>query len=132
VSIEYGCLCGPPADHPLAGWRFWKVFSAGQNQVVIETGAVDRPFGFLKWIGNYVPGIRDDQVEIWNDYLTDILAKIRSAPDGDPGAQQVVDGNFGQAQLEGMQWGFDDPIGNKKQYILDQVCGPAPGGFCRP
>jgi len=29
--------------HPLAGWRYWRVYSIGTNDVVIETGAYDQP-----------------------------------------------------------------------------------------
>ena len=31
------------AGHPLAGWRYWRVYSIGTNDVVIETGAYDQP-----------------------------------------------------------------------------------------
>jgi hypothetical protein len=27
--------------HPLAGWRYWRVYSVGTNDLVIETGAAD-------------------------------------------------------------------------------------------
>jgi hypothetical protein len=29
--------------HPLAGWRYWRVYSIGTNDIVIETGAYDQP-----------------------------------------------------------------------------------------
>ena len=41
--------------HPLAGWRYWRVYSIGTNDVVIETGAYDQPGpGFVFYAGYYI------------------------------------------------------------------------------
>ena len=41
------------AGHPLAGWRYWRVYSIGTNDVVIETGAYDQPGPGLKNYAGY-------------------------------------------------------------------------------
>jgi hypothetical protein len=47
------------AGHPLAGWRYWRVYSIGTNDVVIETGAYDQPGpGPMNYIGYYVAQYR--------------------------------------------------------------------------
>ena len=41
--------------HPLAGWRYWRVYSIGVNDVVIETGAYDEPApGLANYAGYYI------------------------------------------------------------------------------
>jgi hypothetical protein len=41
--------------HPLAGWRYWRVYSVGAHEVIIETGAYDQPGpGPLNYIGYYL------------------------------------------------------------------------------
>ena len=43
------------AGHPLAGWRYWRVYSIGTNDIVVETGAYDQPApGPKNYIGYYV------------------------------------------------------------------------------
>lgn len=50
------------AGHPLAGWRYWRVYSIGTNDVVVETGAYDQPgpgpanyagYYLSKWVVEY-------------------------------------------------------------------------------
>jgi hypothetical protein len=41
--------------HPLAGWRYWRVYSIGTNDVVVETAAYDQPGPtLLNYLGYYV------------------------------------------------------------------------------
>ncbi len=41
--------------HPLAGWRYWRVYSIGPGDVVIETGAYDGPGpGPKNYLGYYL------------------------------------------------------------------------------
>ena len=42
-------------NHPLAGWRYWRVYSIGTNDVVIETGAYDQPGpGLIRYAAYYL------------------------------------------------------------------------------
>lgn len=61
--------------HPLAGWRYWRVFSIGVDDVVIETGAVDTSASILlnpaksfeNFVGYYL--FKKQQVKTWADDL---------------------------------------------------------------
>jgi hypothetical protein len=105
------------SNHPLAGWRYWKTYQNGPGGVVIETGAVDTCIGFKACTGGYFAG--SDQVTIWHDYLTHIKDALS--------VQRVSDPNFGDDRLNGVWNGSVD-----REYILTNICGPGPGGFCRP
>ena len=53
--------------HPLAGWRYWRAFSEGTNDIVIETGAVDTNApGLVNWAGYYF--LKGIQIESWQQY----------------------------------------------------------------
>lgn len=53
---------------PLSGWRYWRVFSIGTNDIVIETGAVDVAGpGTLNYTGYYLG--KSTQIKYWEEYL---------------------------------------------------------------
>ena len=68
------------AGHPLAGWRYWRVYSIGTNDVVIETGAYDSPGpGPVNYSGYYVSMGTIKQA--WKQYMTYIQVALK-APQG--------------------------------------------------
>jgi hypothetical protein len=99
--------------HPLAGWRYWRVFPvesgpATPYHLVIETGAVDVPGPGLKnYIGFYLT--KADQLQCWEDYLSFIKR--------DTQAQQLK--MFSNFNIVRGKWGFD------KTYILNNLCTSA-------
>jgi len=100
--------------HPLAGWRYWRVFSIGVNDVVIETGAVDtyavlllNPSRSAENIAGYYV-FRQRQMKTWADDLRYIQQKL-GAPQGSTPQYNVVDG----------QW---NPQWPPQSYILNNVC----------
>jgi hypothetical protein len=103
--------------HPLAGWRYWRVYSIGTNDLVVETGAADLPGpGRLDYWGYLIA--RNSQIKIWQEYLQYILADIRknSNGQGDPNASQGSNPNYNHVQGE---WG---PAGPSQNNILQNVC----------
>jgi hypothetical protein len=90
--------------HPLAGWRYWRVLSIGSNDVVIETGAVDKAApGPLNYIGYYLGSSR--QLKTWEDYLRFIQRSL-NAKQGSIPSFNIVQGT----------WGFD------KVYLSNNIC----------
>lgn len=124
-TVLEGNIFDPLPGHPLEGWRFWRVSQVSLGQVLVETGAVDRPApgpATILWpvttFVNYVNYLLFDflQTEIWNQYLThvvDELGGITTSP----------------SYLRRGTW--DDPVFNRT-YIMNHVCGqpPTPQGFC--
>lgn len=54
--------------HPLEGWRYWRVYSIGTNDLVVETGAADLPGPApLDYLGYKI--VRYQQIKIWQEYL---------------------------------------------------------------
>ena len=75
--------------HPLDGWRYFRVFSAGTNDVVVETGSLDRShLGPLNYIGYYIV---QNQLKIWKDDLRYIQTKL-GARQGTNSQYNVVNG----------------------------------------
>lgn len=108
-------------DHPLAGWRFWRVKQFSATEVLIETGSVDKPVGVVNdLIGNTFFG--DDQIHIWRDYLLRIQQLL--------GAPRSSNANYGEDKVNGVWEPADSVVDH--DYILEGICGPQPGGFCRP
>lgn len=101
--------------HPLAGWRYWRAYSIGTNDVVVETGSVDTwgPSGkdFLGyWVFHY------SQLKLWREYLQFILSDLRTRQNnGDPNAAQGINPAY---RVEGV-WNPGSPSPND---ILYQVC----------
>jgi len=70
--------------HPLEGWRYFRVFSIGTNDLVVETGAVDTYAGAgniispllhpLNYSGYYI--FKYKQLKIWEEDLRYILKDI--------------------------------------------------------
>jgi hypothetical protein len=64
--------------HPLSGWRYWRVFSVGPNDVVVETGAADVPGpGPKNTIGFWLSWIEGSQLECWEEYMQYVLRDIQ-------------------------------------------------------
>jgi hypothetical protein len=75
--------------HPLDGWRYWRVFSIGTNDVVIETGAADRAHpGPLNYIGYY---LANGQMKVWEEYLQFIKRDL-NVPQGPHSQWNIVNG----------------------------------------
>lgn len=103
------------SDHPLAGWRYWRVYRSSPSTVVIETGAVDKPFTLGAKIGNVF--LKDDQIKMWKEFMNSIKQLIP--------ADRTTNPEFGDDVLNG-KWGV------RYEENLVEICGPGPGGFCRP
>ncbi|MGB8130242.1 MAG: IPT/TIG domain-containing protein [Candidatus Angelobacter sp.] len=75
--------------HPLDGWRYWRVFSVGTNDIVIETGAADRPHpGPLNYIGYY---LANGQLKVWEEFLQFIKRDL-NVPQGPHSQWNIVNG----------------------------------------
>jgi hypothetical protein len=116
--------------HPLAGWRYWRVYSVGTNDVVIETGAYGQPapnasYGGIRGIANYAGYYisRPVQVKGWEDLLNYIKLKLPDARQG-PSINSL-----GGIRLRTYPWpngpllkGYFDYFGDFTRYILNNVC----------
>jgi hypothetical protein len=120
------------AGHPLAGWRYWRVYSIGTNDVVIETGAYDQPGpGRANYAGyflgpvvirnawrQYVQYFQDQLHALQGTHLTNSLGPppappipLRSAP-----LYAVIPFNGPLVS------GYWDYFGDFTSYILNNVC----------
>lgn len=98
--------------HPLAGWRYWRVYSIGTNDLVVETGAVDTNGpGLANWAGYWFA--RSNQTKMWREFLEFIPTNLRSTG-LDPNANEV----FGTYPVQGV-W---NPFSPSMNDILYQVC----------
>jgi hypothetical protein len=111
------------AGHPLAGWRYWRVYSIATNDIVIETGAYDQPApGPLNYWGYY--GSQRAVSKSWQQYLQYIQLQL--------GAQQgtslgnTLDGkqlkNYYPFPGGPLLRGYWDYLGDFTNYILENVC----------
>jgi hypothetical protein len=114
--------------HPLAGWRYWHVYSIGTNDVVIETGAYDQPGAGLipgqiavNWAGYYI--FQGTVKKSWMKYLQFIKAAI-GAPQG-----SHLNNSLGGISFRTFPpWngpvlnGYWDYFGDFTNYILNNVC----------
>jgi len=101
-------------NHPLVGWRYWRVFELEPGTVVVETGAVDKPapWGQLGYyIDRYIKGA---QLKIWKTHLQHIAIET--------GLPYWLPPEYDHP--EGV---WDD---TKKGYIMSNVCGPDYGSTC--
>jgi hypothetical protein len=111
--------------HPLAGWRYWRVYSVGHNDIVIETGGYDGPGpGAKNYVGYYLASGEDGMISRgWREYVR----YVQSALGAPHGLQSGFDlGGTGVA----IPWhelfeGFWDHSGLYKNYILNNVCQSA-------
>jgi hypothetical protein len=108
--------------HPLAGWRYWRVYSYGTNEVVVETGALDQPGPFPEnYVGYYLA--RGDIQRGWQQYLQFIQSGLHAAQGSDlrndlGGIALRTYSDESPDLLEGY-WDYD---GDFTQYILYNVC----------
>lgn len=108
--------------HPLAGWRYWRVYSIGANDVVVETGAYDQPGPGLKnYAGYYIGHLLVS--EGWREYLRYIQSHL-GAPQG-----SNLRNTLGGINLRSYPWpdgplveGYWDYYGDFTNYILNNVC----------
>jgi len=101
--------------HPLAGWRYWRVYLISTNDLVLETGAVDSPGPGLKNFGGYW-AFHYSQKKMWREYLQFVLKDLQTRPGGDPNATQ------GTNKLYNFVNGEWNPSSPTQSDILYQVC----------
>lgn len=112
--------------HPLAGWRYFRVYSIGTNDVVVETGAYDQPGPTLKnYAGYFWGGFVISRA--WYYYLTSIQTAL-GAPQG-----SNLQGTIGGIQEplystdpNSLLRGYWDLSGEYTNYILTNVCVTPP------
>jgi hypothetical protein len=86
---SYTMVAVTQQGHPLDGWRYWRVFSVGTNDIVIETGAADRPHpGPLNYVGYYLV---NGQLKVWQEFLQFIQRDLK-APQGTNPQDNIVKG----------------------------------------
>ena len=108
--------------HPLAGWRYWRVYSIGTNDVVIETGAYDEPGPGLKnFAGYYIA--QGDILKGWKEFIQYIQSQLQ-APLG-----SNLNNTLGGTKIQTFPWetinlteGYWDYGGQFTNYILNNVC----------
>jgi hypothetical protein len=108
--------------HPLAGWRYWRVYSIGTNDVVIETGAYDQPGPGLKNYRGFYLG-RVVILKGWQHYLqfiqNDLHAPQGSNLQGTLGGRQIDTYRF---DCDALLEGYWDYFGDYTNYLLNNVC----------
>lgn len=103
-------------NHPLYGWRYWRVVPTGPGRLRVETGAIDKPapgngvgswltylgkFWTSKWLGR--------QTQMWQQYMT----AVRDALVNNGGT--VVDDSLINGRWE-QHW----------DYVRTNICGIEP------
>lgn len=105
--------------HPLAGWRYWRVYSVGTNDVVVETGAVDTSYGGLlhplNYAGYYLT--KGIQLKTWEDDLRYIFNQIKANDD-----PHAVEGTTPQYNIVKGEWNQAVPGSPSQTDILENVC----------
>jgi hypothetical protein len=102
------------AGHPLAGWRYWRVYSIGTNDVVIETGAYDQPGpGQANYAGYYLS--KPVILNTWSQYVRYFLTHVSLQQ----GTQLGNILGISNGQLVHGYWDYDGSFTN---YILNNVC----------
>ena len=110
------------AGHPLAGWRYWRVYSIGTNDVVIETGAYDSAGpGAQSYLGYYIS--IGTIKRAWSEYVNYIQVKL-GAPQGSNlrtslGGIALADLSPNNGPLSAGYWDYSGTFTN---YILNNVC----------
>ncbi len=107
------------AGHPLAGWRYWRVYSIGTNDVVIETGAYDSPGpGPVNYAGYFLsPPIVQYS---WQKYMEFLQTRL-GAPQGTNLANSLG-GITLKRPHSTLVHGYWDYAGDFTSYILNNVC----------
>lgn len=99
--------------HPLAGWRYWRVYPVGTNDLVIETGAADTNApGPINYLGYYLT--KGKQLKVWQEDLQFILQDLRKS--ADPNATQAASPSYNHV------YGVLNPNSPSLQDILNNVC----------
>jgi hypothetical protein len=112
--------------HPLAGWRYWRVYSIGTNDVVIETGAYDQPGPGQKFYAGYYIAQRLGTIaQGWREYMEYIRQQLQ-APRGfnlhnTVGGIPLVFTPL-NADPDILLDGYWDSSGDFTNYILNNVC----------
>jgi hypothetical protein len=104
------------ANHPLSGWRYWRVCELTPGDLVVETGAVDSPATGKNPLANYFGFLIDktakgDQLAIWKEDLEYILT-TSGAQRGTSIPLNLIDGVWDSGTFN-------------KRYIMQHVLGPA-------
>jgi len=108
--------------HPLSGWRYWRVYSIGPNDLVIETGAYDQPGPGIKNYAGYYLG-KGYISKGWYHYLqfiqNDLHAVQGSNLQGTINGRQINTYRFDHDALWQGYWDF---AGDYANYLLNNVC----------
>lgn len=114
--------------HP-PGWRYWRVYSIGTNDVVIETGAYDSPGPSGKNLAGYYVAPATIS-KSWREYMQ----YIRSQPDMDTSPvffhPTINIGDKGPVPVQTLLNGLWDFTGFYTDYLLNNICQAPPGGTC--
>ncbi len=115
--------------HPLAGWRYWRVYSIGTNDLVIETGAYDQPAagsGLAWWVRKNFWGYYFGLGTVskgWQHYLefieNDLHASRGSSLNNTLGGIPLKNYPFRTLNLTNSYWDYDKDF---TSYILNNVC----------
>jgi hypothetical protein len=103
--------------HPLAGWRYWHVYSIGMNDLVVETGAADVAGpGYINYKG--YQALHKEQLKIWQELLQFILRDLQADNNGkgDPNATQGSNPQYNNVNGE---W---NPTSPSLTQIMNYVC----------
>jgi hypothetical protein len=108
--------------HPLAGWRYWRVYSIGTNDIVSETGAYDRPGpAFPNYLGYYFAKAK--VLKAWYQYMkfiqNDLQVPQGTNLQGTIGGMQIPTYPYDHNSLLNGYW---DSPGQYTNYILNNVC----------
>ena len=117
--------------HPLAGWRYWRVYSIGTNDVVIETGAYDAPGPFSKnFVGYFLAQDWGTISKGWREYME----YIRRQPDMNTSPvffHPVINiGDQGPVPVQTLLNGLWDRTGFYTDYLRNNICQPPGAGTC--
>jgi len=107
--------------HPLAGWRYWRVYSIAANDVVVETGAYDQPGPGLKnYIGYYyTPAMVSKGWRQFVQFVQNDLHVSRGSTFSHLGSDPTV------IPSDALLDGFWDVSGAYTGFILNNICQAA-------
>jgi putative pyrroloquinoline-quinone binding quinoprotein len=106
-------------NHPLEGWRYWRVFQPEPGKLVMETGAVDRPAPWnpWKWILFQIDyWILGEQMAVWEQYMNVIQQYLLAPELSEPAACHHRQGVWNQVP---------------KDYLLLNIFGPGTSRACQ-
>jgi len=104
--------------HPLAGWRYWRVYSISTNDVVIETGAYDQPGpGPKNYVGYFIATSKVSTG--WKHFLQFIQNDLHASQGSQLNHLGGQPRTIPQSELLEGFWDID---GEYTGYILNNVC----------